>query len=64
MDFYQWYYDIPTPIKGVVLAEGETEAKNKVVALLKEELDSCSEQLLYIRWLNPVTDEICVFEDM
>ncbi len=64
MSFYQWYYDIPSPMQGIVLAEGETEAHNKVMEEIRLQLGYCSGQLLRVKYLAPVTDEICYLEEM
>ena len=64
MDFYQWYYDIPTPFNGVVIAASETDAMHKVGEFLTKELGHFNDALVIIRYLNPAADEICILEVM
>ena len=64
MDFFQWLYDVPGNIQGVVIAENELDAKERVVNYLTGKFGACDRDLVMVEWRDPATDGICIISEM
>lgn len=64
MDFFQWCYDVPGNIQGVVIAESDMDAKQRVIDYLTGKFGGCDHSCIRVEWLNPASDDICVISEM
>lgn len=64
MDFFQWCYDVPGNIQGIVIAENDMDAKQRVVNYLTGKFGGCDRDLVRVEWLEPSDHGICVISEM
>lgn len=64
MSFYQWIYDVPGHIEGIVLAENDQDAKQRVFALLNSKFNCTDFNDIYLVYRGPASDGICMIEEL
>lgn len=64
MDFFQWLYDIPGNVQGVVVAEDEQTARKKIFDYINHKFGRCDINLIYLDWRDPADDGICMITEM
>lgn len=66
MDFYQWRYDVPGNITGIVTAESVSDAMMKIGIFLHDRLNVPIPDyaLMEIEWLGNAADYVALLQDM